>query len=170
MVEKGYIDFLYEMLTAKYPESTVNFVNCGIPGDTARGGLWRLEQDVVRHNPDLVFIQFALNDAFTGCSPDQYERNIRAIVERIRTETGSDILLVTSVAPGNDYDDLEAEKFYERLQMVSETENIPIAGVHEYWKKKISSGIPHSSLVQADQVHPTVDGYRLMAEAIMLSL
>jgi lysophospholipase L1-like esterase len=39
--------------------------------------------------------------------------------------------------------------------------------VHEYWKKKITDGIPFESLVQYDGVHPTEGGYRLMAEAVM---
>ena len=42
-----------------------------------------------------------------------------------------------------------------------------MARVHEYWKTKIAEGAEFSNLVQYDRVHPTVEGYRLMAEAVM---
>jgi lysophospholipase L1-like esterase len=43
----------------------------------------------------------------------------------------------------------------------------PLPLVHAYWKEKIAAGVDFRSLVQYDLVHPTVAGYRLMAEAIM---
>jgi lysophospholipase L1-like esterase len=51
--------------------------------------------------------------------------------------------------------------------VLGEDYRIPVALVHEYWKTKITDGIPFESLVQYDGVHPTEEGYRLMAEAVM---
>ncbi len=47
MAEKGYIDFLQDMLQAKYPAATIQFINRGLPGDTAEGGLRRLKAQVI---------------------------------------------------------------------------------------------------------------------------
>lgn len=63
MVRKGYMDFLEEMFRETFPESRLHLINCGIPGDTAEGGLYRL-RNVLDFNPDCVFVQFSLNDAF----------------------------------------------------------------------------------------------------------
>jgi len=167
MVEKGYIDFLKEMILRKYPRADFTIINRGIPGDTAEGGLHRLSRDVLDKNPDLVFIQFALNDAFCGCPPERFRQNILAIIDSIRNRTASEILLLTSDALGSVQDIRLVDKYYEGLKDISENENIPIALVHEYWQKRISEGTPFHTLVQADQVHPTVEGYRLMAEAVM---
>jgi lysophospholipase L1-like esterase len=43
-----------------------------------------------------------------------------------------------------------------------------VARVHEHWKQQVKSGaVDFQELVQFDGVHPTVNGYRLMAEAVM---
>ncbi|MBP7734485.1 MAG: hypothetical protein KA369_00800 [Spirochaetes bacterium] len=167
MVRKGYLDFIAEMLQSLFPDCDVSILNRGIPGDTAEGGLYRLREDVLDGDPDLVFVQFALNDAFTGVPPAQFKNTIKTIVDHIRTDTDAEILLLTSVPIMHQDVDFMAENFYSRLSEVSSEESIPIALVHQYWKKKMSEGTDIHSLVQADMVHPNVEGYRLMAEAIM---
>ena len=167
MVRKGYLDFFGEMLKANYPQCNVTIFNRGIPGDTAQGGLFRLREDVLDCDPDLVFIQFALNDAFTGVPPAQFKNTVRTMVDHIRADTDAEILLVTSVPIMHQEEDFMAENFYSRLIELSSEENLPIALVHLYWKKKMAEGTDIRSLVQMDMVHPNVEGYRLMAEAIM---
>jgi len=166
MVRKGYLDFIAEMLRADFPKSNVTILNRGIPGDTAQGGLFRLREDVLDCDPDLVFIQFALNDAFTGVPPVQFKNTVRTMVDHIRADTDAEILLVTSVPIMHQDQDFMAENFYSRLIELSREENLPIAPVHLYWKKKMAEGTDIRSLVQMDMVHPNVEGYRLMAEAI----
>ncbi|MBN2078303.1 MAG: hypothetical protein JW838_05015 [Spirochaetes bacterium] len=170
MVRKGYLDFLGELLAAKYPCGKVTIINRGIPGDTAEGGLMRLRREVIDQDPDLVFIQFGLNDAYTGVSPERYHRTIEAMVDRLLADTEAEVLLVTSVPIMHGEEDFMAEAFYSRLDAVARERNLPIARVHRYWKRMISGGIDFRSLVQGDGVHPNVEGYRLMAEAIMEEL
>jgi acyl-CoA thioesterase I len=165
MVEKGYIEFLRDMLKAKYPVANLQFINRGIPGDTAEGGLRRLKEQVIDDRPGLVFVQFALNDAFIGCPLADYEKNITLIIDRLRCETSAEILLLTSVALADSQEDALALKYYERIEQLAELRAVPIARVHAYWKEKTSGNF--DGLLQADGVHPTSAGYRLMAEAIM---
>lgn len=166
MVEKGYIDFLKEMLKVKYPKSIFKIISQGIPGDTAEGGLYRLKDHVLNSDPDLVFIQFALNDAFSGYSLEDFHHNILGIINGIRNNSSAEILLMTSVALDKREKRI-AKRYYDILKNIAEKEAIPIVLVHEYWEKRISEGIEFSTLVQQDCVHPTVEGYRLMAEAIV---
>ncbi len=167
MVRRGYLDFLDEMLHRKYPAANFLIINKGIPGDTAEGGMMRAGHDVVPHKPDLVIIQFALNDAFSGCPVEVFKSNILSIIDRVKKNSPAEILLLTSVALGDDHENRMAERFYERLIHISEVADVALAQVHAYWQKKISEGTHLGSLVQADQVHPTEAGYRLMAEAVM---
>ncbi len=167
MVSKGYIDFLREMLRMKFPESRFKLVNSGIPGDTADSGLYRLMGDVLYYNPDCVFIQYAINDAFSGFTEQQFKNNIKGMIEKIKENANTDIILITSDYIGDNDDNRSVERYYQQLTVLGEDYRIPVALVHEYWKKKITDGIPFESLVQYDGVHPTEDGYRLMAEAVM---
>ena len=165
MVEKGYIYFLQEMLKAKYPAATILFTNSGIPGDTAEGGLRRLKEQVIDARPDLVFVQFGLNDAFSGCPVAQYASSVSRIIDRLQQETTAEVLLLTSVALANPHEDSLALQYYESLEHLARQRGVPIALVHAYWKEK--TGGKFDGLLQADLVHPTSAGYRLMAEAIM---
>lgn len=170
MARKGFLDFLSEMLKKKYPASNVTIINRGIPGDTAEGGLHRLRTDVLDLDPDLVFVQFGLNDAFSGVAPGRFENTVQAIVDQIRNDTDAEILLITSVPVVYERMDEIADDFYSRLEAVAGREDLPIVMVHRYWMEKIEAGLEFRSLVQGDQVHPNVEGYRLMAEAIMETL
>ena len=165
MAEKGYIDFLQESLKAKYPAATILFTNRGIPGDTAEGGLRRLKKQVIEAQPDLVFVQFGLNDAFSGCPVAQYAITISRIIDRLQRETSAEVLLLTSVPLADPHEDSMALQYYECLERVARQRAVPIARVHAYWKE--TTGGRFDGLLQADLVHPTSAGYRLMAEAIM---
>ena len=167
MVEKGYIDFLDEMLKKKYPKATITIINRGLPGDTSRGGLFRLQKHVIEENPDLVLLQFALNDALTGFTVDEFYSNMKSMVEQIQQDTSAEILLMTSPLIYDRVMQRMAEPYYGRIITLAAEKKLPLAQVHEYWGQKISGGVEHRGLVQDDLAHPTVEGHLLMAEAVM---
>lgn len=75
-------------------------INSGIGGDRTVHALARIEKDVIEKNPDLVIINFGMNDQALdtvtnkNLTPiDEYEANYRLIIEKIKA-TGSDIILV----------------------------------------------------------------------------
>ena len=166
MTEYGFLDYLKTMLNEKFPDSEITILNRGIPGDTAKDGLRRVENDIIRTQPDLVMVQFALNDAYTGFTPEDFQKNIDEIILRLKDKTASEIILLTSVALLNPLENKFAYKFYEKIIESGKRFTLPVAAVHEYWSKKITSGITHSSLTQSDGIHPTEKGYKLMAEAV----
>lgn len=164
-VAKGYLDFLEEMLQHAFPHAILTVVNAGVPGDTARGGLHRLECDARINDPDLVLVQFALNDAFCGCTPEEFSRDLAAIVARIRDR--AEALLLTSTLPGSVHDRLCADTFYTCVEKVGQAAAVPVARVDRHWRARIAAGTIHPDLLQDDQVHPTEAGHILMAEAVM---
>jgi acyl-CoA thioesterase I len=167
LVNKGYLDYLHEMLLKKYPDSQLVIMNNGIPGDTASGGLKRLEKDVIKYKPDAVLIQFALNDAFTGYSPSEYSKNIQEIISHIKDKLDADVILITSIYMGYNMESEVARIFYNVLDKIAEKNNIPIARVDKYWESHIIDKSHFITFVHDDLVHPNEDGYKLMAEAIM---
>lgn len=167
MVSRGYVDFLKEMLQETFQESRFKLINSGIPGDTADSGLYRLKWDVLHYHPDCVFIQYAINDAFSGYTEQQFKRSIKGIIDAIREEGDADMILVTSGYIGDNKDNRRVEGYYRQLEDLGEDYRLPVVRTHEYWKKKIREGVLFGSLVQYDGVHPTEKGYRLMAEAVM---
>ena len=133
---KGYLDFFKDTLKKRYPESPLTIINSGIPGDTADGGLARLDTDVIRHKPDCVLIQFGLNDAFTGYSVEQFYSNLWALLVKLSEKTDAELILTTSVwfEPLSVY--THALPFYKCIEAIAEDRSLPIVLLHERWKQK----------------------------------
>ena len=167
MVDKGYLDFLGEMIGEEFPDARFSLINCGMPAGTALDGLYRLRRDVLDHNPDCVFVQFGINDAFSGYTPEEFRDNVGKIIRGIRENTASEIVLVTSVCLENRKDNTRVEQYYDQLEELADLHGLPLVKVHVYWEDRISEGFRFDDLVQADRVHPVSQGYRFMAEAIM---
>ena len=84
-----------EILHMMFPKAQINVVNCGIAGDNARGGLARLERDVLPHSPDLVVVSYGLNDSNNGIDAlDKYTDALDGIFKRV-TEAGADCIFRT---------------------------------------------------------------------------
>ena len=64
--DRGYAAQLRRRLDALYPAAAVSVLNAGVSGGNAVHGLARLERDVLSHKPDLVIVNFALNDSCGG--------------------------------------------------------------------------------------------------------
>lgn len=96
----GWRQLTTETLRALLPGAPVSETNAGLPGTGSDLGACRLGHDVLRHQPDLVFVEFAVNDAST--SPAQIERTMEGIVRQVRqTNPRTDLFFVYTVStPG----------------------------------------------------------------------
>ncbi len=90
---KGWVSMLYGELGTEV-------INSGVGGDTTVHALNRIQKDVIDKNPDLVIVNFGMNDQAVNTSTgknltpiEKYEENYRTIIDKILA-TGSDIILV----------------------------------------------------------------------------
>lgn len=60
--KKAYADIFFEWWQERFPETEITFVNAGIGGTDSYLGVHRLEQDVMCREPDLVLVEFSVND------------------------------------------------------------------------------------------------------------
>ncbi len=63
-----------------YPEAKVSQINAAIGGTGSDLGVFRLKQDVLDHRPDLMFVEFAVNDG--GHAPESIYRCMEGIVRQ----------------------------------------------------------------------------------------
>jgi lysophospholipase L1-like esterase len=73
----------------RYPGRKVRFFNAGWGGDTAAGGLKRLDRDVLDRGATVVIVAYGINDIGWGTRADDEHRNlylnsIRGIVDRCK--------------------------------------------------------------------------------------
>ncbi|QDU73658.1 hypothetical protein Pan97_06560 [Bremerella volcania] len=67
-------------LKQKYPQATIEEIHAAIGGTGSDLGVFRLERDALRHKPDLLFVEFAVNDG--GAPPDRIWKAMEGIVRQ----------------------------------------------------------------------------------------
>lgn len=63
--QQGYRVRISDWLQKQYPDILLKSINAGIGGTGSDLGVFRTDRDVLRYHPDLVFVEFAVNDAKT---------------------------------------------------------------------------------------------------------
>ncbi|MFO0879926.1 MAG: SGNH/GDSL hydrolase family protein [Gemmataceae bacterium] len=67
---RTYSKYIETYTLLRFPQRRVRFINAGWGGDTAAGGLRRLERDVLRHRPGVVIVAYGMNDIGWGVWAD----------------------------------------------------------------------------------------------------
>lgn len=78
-------------LRAQYPDCAITEVNAGIGGTDSYFGACRCAQQVIAHRPELVFVEFAVNDRDRAESVSTMEAIVRKL---LRYDPCVDIVLV----------------------------------------------------------------------------
>jgi len=134
-------------------------VNAGLSGETSAGGLRRVDW-ILRQRVDMFVLELGGNDGLRGLPPETTRANLQAIIDRVRAKSpATKIVLAGIAAPPN----MGAEftrafaAIFPALAAKNDVAFIPflLAGV---------AGRPE--LNQADGIHPTDRGHRLVAETV----
>jgi beta-galactosidase len=81
-----YVDLFAEGLRWRYPRAAVRLYNAGLPGSTVNWGARYVSQYVNPLQPDLVVIDFGMND-FWRMKPDEFGDSVRSIIRQVRAAT-----------------------------------------------------------------------------------
>ncbi|MGV8118089.1 SGNH/GDSL hydrolase family protein [Methanothrix soehngenii] len=166
-VRRGFPSFLLESLRQRFPDSKIEMINSGISGDTSQDGLGRLDWAVLSYEPDLVTINFGINDCVLGLSLEEFEMNLVEMVRRIRAGPDSEILLLSSQPLESPPYDQRVLDYYQTVERVAKEMNVGFVDVYGAWMKRVRVGMPLDSLILPGLDHPNEAGYRIIAEELM---
>lgn len=71
-----------DWLRQKFPKSLVTVANSGMSATGSALGIFRVERDVIAHQPDLVLMEFCVNDS--GLGDEEAIRYVESIVVRLK--------------------------------------------------------------------------------------
>jgi acyl-CoA thioesterase I len=132
-------------------------VNAGVSGDTSAGGLRRIDW-VLKLSPDIVIVALGANDGLRGQPPDALRDNLIRIIERARAG-GARVLLAGMRVPPN-YGAEYARAFAAVYPAVAQATGVPLAPF-------LLDGVAgNPRLNQADGIHPTAEGQRIIANRL----
>lgn len=99
----GYVNYVRDLLLARYPQLQLNVVNRGVGGDTTRNLADRWERDVIAERPDWLSVKIGINDVWRGFGLNtheavplpEYEATLRQLLDQARTQTNCKLILMT---------------------------------------------------------------------------
>jgi acyl-CoA thioesterase-1 len=132
--------------------------NAGVSGDTTAGGLARLDWSLADH-PDAAIVELGSNDMLRGIAPSETEKNLRAILDRLKAAHVK-VLLTGMHAQRNlgaDYVK-QFDAIYPRLAKDTNVLFYPF----------ILDGVAlNPKLNQADGMHPNPAGVKVIVARIL---
>lgn len=166
-VRRGFPSFWKEMLQKKYPETRIEMINSGVSGDTTMDGVARLDWSVLSYEPDLVTVNFGINDCVLGLGLEEFEMNFVEVIRRIRAGPDSEILLLSSQPLETPPYDRMVLDYYQAIERAAREMDVGFVDVYGAWMDQIKAGTPLSSLILPGLDHPNEAGYRIVAEELM---
>lgn len=135
--------------------------NAGVSGDTAAGGLARLDW-AIQGTPDLVVVALGANDGLRGFDPADTKANLTAIVEKLQAK-GTRVLLAGMLAPPNMGPDYAVS--YNRIfPDIAEQQDVAL------YPFLLDGVAADPTLNQADGIHPNAEGARIVAARLAEAL
>ena len=163
--------------------------NRGVGGNNSANLLARVDAQVVALKPDLVVLMVGTNDMLNSGNSvplDKYEANLNTLADKI-TGSGSRLVLMT-IPPCHEPLLLTRHpaEFYARrspgekiedanrvIRRIAKERKIPLVDLHRLFDRVGAVGESPESLIRnpansgaSDGVHPTPDGYRMIAVAV----
>jgi acyl-CoA thioesterase-1 len=153
------------LLQAKMDSAGLRYrvVNAGVSGETSAGALRRIDW-LLRDAPAVLVIETGANDGLRGQDPDSTRVNIQAIIDRARAVSPAPGIVLAGMEALPNYGPLYARRFRAIYPDLARRNGIPLvpfllAGV---------AGV--DSLNQADGMHPTAAGQRVVAATVWKTL
>ena len=185
---EGWRGFTLDHLRHEFPRAKFTEIFAAVSGTGSNYGAPRLQRDVLRHQPDLLFVEFAVND---GSGSPRVEAQIEGIVRQTwAANPRTDICFVYTVSQYL-LPDLLAGRYQSTaraMEKVASHYGIPSFNFGVEVARRVDAGTlvmsapaavkgdaagndPHGRLIfTRDNTHPTDAGHRLYTERLTRAL
>ena len=163
---RAYPEMLQIALQKLHPKATITVRNAGISGDTSKGGLARLERDVLAHKPHLVTVMFGMNDLVRVPVAD-FVANMKQIIQRCRA-AGAEVVLCTqnSIVNSPQRPVAKLAEYSQAIRDLAKIESLSLADCHAAFETVRAKDELEWNLLLSDAIHPNMSGHKLFAESI----
>lgn len=175
----GYIDRMRNMLKEK---NATNFqlIGAGISGNKVYDLYLRLEDDVLRQQPDWVFVYVGVNDVWhkkthgTGTDPDKFEKFYAALIRKMQAQ-GIQVALCTPAVigektAGKNELDADLDKFAQIIRKLSAQYGLPLCDLRRIFLDhlaQVNKENKEKGILTNDGVHLNEAGNQLVAEHML---
>jgi len=144
-----------DWLRDAFPESRVAAINSGMSGTGSSLGVFRLERDVLAHQPDLVAIEYCVNDG--GLPDEDAARYLESMIVRLKSAPHPPAIVILEAAARTGVN-LSRHRRVARHHDLLEVDFQAAVNA-----KLAAENLPWSALF-GDDVHPKRAGHAFYAE------
>jgi lysophospholipase L1-like esterase len=179
----GYILKLDSMLKAMKKDDQYELVGSGVSGNKVYDLYLRMDDDVMKKNPDIVFIYVGVNDVWhktllgTGTDPDKFEKFYQAIINKLKAASIK-VVLVTPAVVGEKTDmsnplDGDLNRYSNIIRDLAKKNDLPIVDlrkkIFDYLKDHNPSN-QEKAILTYDRVHMNDKGNQFLADEMWKAL
>lgn len=140
-----------------YPNTEFAYVNAGIGATDSQFGAARVQEDLLQRLPDLVFVEFSVNDHSTPHFCETYEGLVRQIYG---SASAPAMVLIHNVY----YDTGKSAAYYHA--QVGRHYDLPCISIQNSIYPAVAAGRLPAEKITADFLHPNDLGHELVASVI----
>ena len=155
--ENCYANKTYLWFKNRFSEINVKYINAGIGATGSIIGVHRVEEQVLSKDPDIVFVDFAVNDKNNKYNKVAYESLIRRILSHDSELALIEVFMSTDVLENVQDQQIEIGKRYE----------IPMVSFRDAIRNDIENDKLKWSEVASDEVHPNDIGHEIISELLI---
>lgn len=153
--EGCYAKLTYDYFAQKFGTGdNVQYVNAGLSGTPSKLGILRLDRDVLAYEPDICFIEFAVNDGTETDYQNAYESIVRTLLQKNITP-----VLLFSVTE-NDH---SAQDY---MKQIGEFYHLPMISYCDALRYLFANNRMTWKDFSDDQSHPNTEGHKLVASMV----
>lgn len=162
----AYPHLLHRNLKKRHPNAVINVIVTGIGGENSPRGSERFEHDALTHNPDLLTIDYALNDRGIGL-----ENACAAWTSMIEKALARNIKIILLTPTGDlNFDIADPEtplnKHAAQIRMLAAKYEIGLADSQKRFEKHARSRGGFEDLMSQFN-HPNAKGHKLAASELL---
>lgn len=154
--KKSYAEWFFDWWKETFPDTEITCINAGIGATDSYLGVHRVQEDVLDAKPDLVLVEFAVNDSNTQFYKKSYDNLVRTIAE---SETNPAVLLLFMAQS-----DLTSAQ--ENQSIIGFSYSLPMVSYRNVIKDMEENGIYSSKELSGDTVHPSALGHAITGEIL----
>lgn len=153
-------------LKEHYPIAVINVITTSIGGEQSEQGAKRFKDEVLNHKPDVLFIDYALNDR--GIGLERSEKAWRKMIEQTLRKNIKLILLTPTPDLKEDIisDDAQLQAYADMIRRLAAEYNVGLVDSYALFKDKAVKG-EDLSIYMSQNNHPNALGHSLVANEIL---
>ena len=162
----AYPHLLHKELAAKFPHAVINVIVTAIGGENSVQGADRFERDVLALKPDLVTIDYSLNDRGLGLEPAK--KAWVSMIERAQAAGVKVILLTPTPDTRDKWEDLQdpLQQHARQVRELAAKYHVALADSTKAFQEETKKGREVKELMSGVN-HPNRQGHDLVVKELM---